>query len=173
MSRITVVSAHWPAKSVTCYLALHITWIEYLLSLQVATCLVSTICCRACGQLKISVTKSVFLSLATKDGRIEVLRWLLCQGYRGDVELAAAAHGRLDVMHWLREQSAPCTWSSSTCTTALIHRHMEVLKWLRSQVPPCPWSVWRAAFHGHLEALQWLRSQGPPCGWLLGDGQSE
>ena len=81
---------------------------------------------------------------------------------------AAAEHGQLETLQWLRSQSPPCPWSDDTCAAAAQSGQFEILQWLRSQSPPCPWCAFScllAAKYGHLRVLQWLRSQSPPCPW--------
>ena len=48
---------------------------------------------------------------------------------------AAADHGHLDVLKWLRENG--CPWDEETCAYAARGGHLEVLKWAREN--GCPW----------------------------------
>jgi hypothetical protein len=71
----------------------------------------------------------------------------------------------LEVLQWLRAQSPPCPWNTSTCSNAANGGHLEVLQWLRAQSPPCPWDYLTCAFaaeHEDLELLRWAIENGCP-----------
>ena len=52
---------------------------------------------------------------------------------------AAAKHGHLNILKWLRHHG--CQWDSHTSRQAAVNNHLELLRWARQQQPPCPlWS---------------------------------
>lgn len=129
-------------------------------------------------------------------GRLELLQWLLQNGSTGTREEecvceAAALHGRLDVLLWLRHEKE-FTWigrnvtsaalegghlevlqylieevsyrfDASACAMSARRGHLEVLQWLRQT--NCPWdekSCINAAQHGHIRVLKWALENGVP-----------
>lgn len=104
-------------------------------------------------------------------GQIEVLRWMqdcITSSVLQQTPLcvqcshAAAAHGQLDTLIWLRRQTPPCNWNEDTCLAAANTGNLNVLKWLRIQNPPCPMDLEACKQHAcssqQYEVLQWLHS---------------
>lgn len=119
----------------------------------------------------LSCTKLADIAIAVDN--IEILEYLKCEGY---FELHthqrrrycnAAAKVGLPVMQWLRAQTPPCPWFSSTLAAAAECGNLEVLSWSRAQ--GCEWGsnvCLKAAVGGQIETLRWLRSRNPcPCPW--------
>ncbi len=113
---------------------------------------------------------------AARAGNLGVLKWLQDEdpewldGVQTSTEACNyAALGRhLPVLAWLRAQTPPYPWDSSTCSAAAEAGSINTLWWLRSQDPPCPWGAGAcaaAASRKRLDTLAWLRSQDPPCPW--------
>ena len=85
---------------------------------------------------------------AARGGHLEVLKWLLTNGFVWDAAtcMCAAEGGHLDMLKWLRldnhwnrnlnsNSNGPCPWNEWTCMMAAMNNHLETLKWLRSQTP--------------------------------------
>ena len=74
----------------------------------------------------------------------------------------AAAEGNLELLKWLRVNSA--AWDKTTCSAAAAGGHLEILKYARLHRCPRDESTCKsAADGGHLEALKWARDKG--CRW--------
>jgi len=55
-------------------------------------------------------------------------------------------------------------WDTSVCRAAAIHGNLCTLKWLRAQDPPCPWDVstFRLADRDAPGMMEWLKANGCP-----------
>jgi hypothetical protein len=74
---------------------------------------------------------------------------------------AAAAHGQLEALVWLRGRG--CSWSKHVCSSAARAGHLEVLRYAHEH--GCPWdeqTCSSAAIGGHLEVLQYAHEHGCP-----------
>lgn len=94
-------------------------------------------------------------------GNLEKLRTFKT-GFDETTCVAAASHGQLEVLKWLR-LTMNCPWNRKSCDAAARSGHLEVLKWLRSE--NCPWSkkTALAAMEGeYLEVLKYMHSAGCP-----------
>ena len=109
---------------------------------------------------------------AARGGFLETLQEARRLGYAwGAATCAAAAmHGHMHILEWLRHTLPPaerCPWTEGTCAAAASHGHLEVLRWCRKR--KCKWD-WRtcsdAARGGHLEVLKWARKNS--CPWHEG-----
>ncbi len=67
---------------------------------------------------------------------------------------AAAGHGNLSIMKWLRQHGCPWDWFTSMKTA--LADNLELLRWARQQQPPCPW--W-----SHQDCQEWSRLRFGPC----------
>jgi hypothetical protein len=138
----------------------------------------------ACDELPdfVLADKTRMLALAAQVGRVAVLAELMdVRGwtghYRVDACRAAAAHGQLEALVWLRGRG--CSWDASVCDAAAGGGHLELLRYAREQ--GCPWhsgTCYSAARGGHLEALRYAREQGCPwdyrtCSSAAGGGHLE
>lgn len=103
------------------------------------------------------------IDAAARTGDVVALAWALEAGGRREARYACAAaavHGRIDVLAWLRERG--CPWDGTTCLKAAAAGHLHVLKWAYARGCPerakliCP----TAAAHGHLHVLVWARANG-------------
>jgi len=114
--------------------------------------------------LAFEIDGAVFIE-ACAGGNMDVVKGLEETGYHKlHPELnydAAASHGHLEVLKWLRSEG--CPWDASACRSAARGGHLEVLKWLRKE--GCPWderTCERAASRGHLDVLRWAIDNGCP-----------
>jgi len=74
----------------------------------------------------------------------------------------AAAHGKLDVLKYLRE-TMNIPWDVATGAAAAWIGNLEILKWAREN--GCPWdkrTCDNAARNGNLKLLKWARKNGTP-----------
>lgn len=74
---------------------------------------------------------------------------------------AAALHGNLENMIWLKGHE--CPWDASTFSSAVIHGDIENMNWLKGH--ECPWNLYTfriAARYGNLEVMKWLKTNGCP-----------
>ena len=115
--------------------------------------------------LAFEIDGAVFIE-ACAGGNMDVVKGLEETGYHKlHPELnydAAASHGHLEVLKWLRSEG--CPWDASACRSAARGGHLEVLKWLRKE--GCPWderTCERAASRGHLDVLKFAYENG--CPW--------
>eukprot|EP00173_Palmaria_palmata_P000761 Plantae.Rhodophyta-Palmaria_palmata.ctg13768.p1 GENE.Plantae.Rhodophyta-Palmaria_palmata.ctg13768~~Plantae.Rhodophyta-Palmaria_palmata.ctg13768.p1 ORF type:complete len:319 (-),score=6.47 Plantae.Rhodophyta-Palmaria_palmata.ctg13768:57-941(-) len=75
---------------------------------------------------------------------------------------AAATHGRLKMIQWLRTNG--CPWNETCMELAAGGGHLEALQWMRAN--GCPWDatcIAEAARYGQLEVIKWARANG--CPW--------
>jgi hypothetical protein len=107
-------------------------------------------------------------------GSVRLLEWALKQHPRDSqnnywssrICAAAALHGHLHVLKWLRGLNPPVHWNEDTCSSAALGGHLEVLQWARSEKHgrnKCAWNSWTcggAAKGGHLEVLKWAYANG-------------
>jgi hypothetical protein len=80
----------------------------------------------------------------------------------GQVCSAAASHGQLEALVWLRGRH--CAWTQSVCMSAVAGRHLDVLRYAHEH--GCPWdesTCSMAALGGRLEVLRHLHERG--CPW--------
>jgi hypothetical protein len=77
----------------------------------------------------VTKTSLVPCLIAAENGHLEILTWLINQGYRYDssVPQAAACHGHLPIIQYLR--SIGCPWDGRTPATAAYYGHYDILKW--------------------------------------------
>jgi hypothetical protein len=114
--------------------------------------------------------KQKMLALAATAGSVAVLAELMdvrgCTGLNdlnGQVCSAAAAHGKLEALVWLRGRG--CSWSTRVCASAAGGGHLKVLRYAHKH--GCPWdqdTCSLAADGGHLKVLQYARDHGCPEG---------
>jgi hypothetical protein len=111
------------------------------------------------------------LELAAAVGSTEVLAELVdaraCALGPGGASVCAAAavHGQLGALRWLRLRS--CPWDANTSSCAAANGHLDVLRYAHEHgCPWTKWTCWYAARGGHLDALCDARSQG--CPWDVG-----
>lgn len=76
---------------------------------------------------------------------------------------AAARHGRLDILKWLRQKGFP--WDDRTCVDAIRNNHFDVLKW--AMKCGCPRNVYHnviyvAILNGNPEIINWLHKKRVP-----------
>lgn len=106
--------------------------------------------------------------LVARAGALEVLVHLLqhrSDSFAADAECCyeAAAHGRLEVLRYLREE-LECPWDFRTCREAARGGHAKTLAWARAH--GCEWDASiceAAAGEGHLAVLQQAVAEG--CDW--------
>ena len=117
------------------------------------------------GFMLVATTR--LLALAATVGCVGVLVELMdvrgCAGPdpRGRVCDAAASHGHLEALIWLRGRGFP--WNTSVCWSAAGAGHLEVLRYAHEH--GCPWNADTcvyAAHGGHLEVLRFARERGCP-----------
>ena len=124
----------------------------------------------ACEQLRGFMLESTtkMLVLAAREGCVDVLAELVdargCTGHdpRERACGAAASHGHLEVLCWLRGRGFP--WSESVCCSAATAGHLEVLRYLHEH--GCLWdrnTCHCAAHGGHVEVLRYAHEHG--CPW--------
>ena len=126
------------------------------------------------------VDKPRMLALAATVGCVGVLAELMdVRGCTGSLDpdarvcRAAASHGRLEALCWLRERG--CPWRASVCSAAARGGHLEVLRYLHEHgCPRDAETCWAAAEGGHLEVLRYAHEHGCPwdahtC-WAAADG---
>ena len=108
------------------------------------------------------------LALAATVGCVDVLAELI--DVRGCIAgldclhacCAAASHGQLEALCWLRERG--CPWNERICACAALGGRLEVLRYAHEH--GCPWNeetCARAAAGGHLEVLRYAHEHG--CPW--------
>ncbi len=109
----------------------------------------------------------LFCGLATEAGQLNILIWLIANGYSGGLVNTicpiAARNGHLHILKWARENGG-CGWSSNTCLIAAKKGHLHILKWAKES--GYDWNnkiCENAAFNGHLHVLKWARENG--CDW--------
>ena len=105
---------------------------------------------------------------AASHGQLEALVWLRGRGLEWDasVSAGAAGGGRLEVLRYAHEHG--CPWDSRTCWYAAEGGHLEVLRYLHEH--GCPWesgTCWSAARGGHLEVLRYAHEHGCPWDWRV------
>jgi hypothetical protein len=107
----------------------------------------------------------VFTKSAGWPGSVEVMQWALdngCPKGTGTSACCAAAdHGALDNLQWLRANGFE--WSEKVMENACMHDHVNVLEWARAN--GCEWSAdvaYAAARCNSPEALLWLLKAGCP-----------
>jgi hypothetical protein len=128
--------------------------------------------------------KMKMLALAATVGSVAVLAELMdvrgCTGlndFNGRVCSAAAAHGKLEALVWLRARD--CSWDEATSSSAARGGHLEVLRYAHEH--GCRWnasSCSAAAANGHLEVLRYAHEHGCPwnavtCVYAAGGGHLE
>eukprot|EP00616_Rhizochromulina_sp_CCMP1243_P016234 CAMPEP_0118967390 /NCGR_PEP_ID=MMETSP1173-20130426/4776_1 /TAXON_ID=1034831 /ORGANISM="Rhizochromulina marina cf, Strain CCMP1243" /LENGTH=357 /DNA_ID=CAMNT_0006916349 /DNA_START=343 /DNA_END=1416 /DNA_ORIENTATION=+ len=100
---------------------------------------------------------------AISRGQVNILEWMLAQGYRMD-QLScadAAREGRLEVLQFLRARG--CTWDAATIAAAGGGGHVALIEWAREH--GCPWDEWTcywASTRGHLGVVRYARAHGCP-----------
>jgi len=108
---------------------------------------------------------------AARVGSLPILKWLATSALhlkkRGTKEWheiceAAAEHGRVEVLLWLRTQKR-CRMDEGVCKAAARGGSIQALQWLRNH--HCPWdatALYAAAEAGHIHVLQWVDENNPP-----------
>ena len=101
---------------------------------------------------------------AASHGHLEALRWLRARGcpWGQTASSSAAGAGHLEVLRYLHENG--CEWNEYTCSGAAKCGHLEVLRYLHDH--GCPWgeqTCSAAALTGHLEVLRYAHEHG--CPW--------
>lgn len=116
---------------------------------------------------------------AAAGGHIRVLRWLstyISKTYKSNRGVfshsrrmwthkacnAAALHGQLPVLKWLRAMNPPCEWTVITCANAAASGNLNMLRFMRRQVPPCPWDEMTIAVAKDDRIIQWLHRHNAP-----------
>jgi hypothetical protein len=107
------------------------------------------------------------LALAAAGGCVEVLVELVdvrgcARALDHEVCNAAAAHGRVDALAWLRARG--CPWGKSTCSAAAERGQLAALRYAHEH--DCPWdsiTCYLAAGRGQLAALRYAHERG--CPW--------
>ena len=103
---------------------------------------------------RISNTHAFTCTFAALGGQLEVLMWLIDNGYPWDERTCAHAAygGHLEVLKYAHEKG--CPWDADTCQEAARGGHLEVLKYAHENGCPWDWRTCRAAasqvfsFHG-------------------------
>jgi hypothetical protein len=110
------------------------------------------------------------LELAAAVGSTEVLAELVdaraCALGPGGASVCAAAavHGQLGALRWLRLRS--CPWDANTSSCAAANGHLDVLRYAHEHgCPWTKWTCWYAARGGHLDVLRYAHEHG--CQWDL------
>jgi hypothetical protein len=101
---------------------------------------------------------------AASHGQMEALVWLRERGFSCGTAVCsrAASAGRLEALQYLREHG--CPWDGFSCSAAALGGHLEVLRYAHEH--GCPWdeeTCSAAAQQGHLEVLRYAREHG--CPW--------
>jgi hypothetical protein len=102
---------------------------------------------------------------AAAHGQLEALVWLRGRGcpWSTFVCMSAAGAGHLEVLRYAHEHGRP--WDSSTCKDAARGGHLEVLRYAHEH--GCPWdssTCYAAVKGGHLEVLRYAHEHG--CPWI-------
>eukprot|EP00891_Asterochloris_glomerata_P004079 jgi/Astpho2/4079/fgenesh1_pm.00063_%23_32_t len=121
---------------------------------------------------------------AATGGHLEVLQWLLEQGwdwhgdFDEDISEAVARKGHLAVLRCLQHHG--CAWDWRTCKAAATGGHLAVLQYAHqngwghlavlqyARQNGCGWGpgvCLAAGRHGNLSILKWLRQHGCPWEW--------
>lgn len=133
------------------------------------------------------------LTWATKNNRLDVMRWAFARGSpitEKAIVYAMTYYGRVDMLDWI-DAHATIDWPSHRflCGEALLSGHLDTIAWLRRR--GVPWAYWHALYcnisavmrraivdhgcplnssmcaeaakEGDLEMLMWLRARG--CPW--------
>jgi hypothetical protein len=101
---------------------------------------------------------------AIKRGHVQVLDWLLENGYSSQqprVMDAAAMWGQISVFQWALDYQIEM--SNKTCARAAFHGHLEAVKWLRKN--GCSWDgnvIHWAQEKGNSDIAGWARNNGCP-----------
>src|SRR5947207_2863187 len=106
---------------------------------------------------------------ATKNGQLNILKWLYKNGYCIIDSILcelAIERGYFDILKWAFEigSTKKIFCKENLCMYAARHGHFEMLKWLYDR--GCQineWTCASAAKGGYLEILIWLRENG--CPW--------
>lgn len=116
------------------------------------------------------VLTAVTFSAAAGAGHHHVLDALRARGCPVDnsaCAAAAASHGRVNTLAWLRRHINPCPWDETACAAAAANGHLIALQWLRKMC--ASWdheTCASAARGGHLRVLDWAFHAGCPLpGW--------
>jgi len=103
-----------------------------------------------------------FMEHCAARGYLALMEWalLLTSTREESACFAAALHGQLDALRWLRTRDFP--WSTNTPCAAASRGHIHVLAWLLQQKCPCDFDgISRAAAQNNqLDTLWWLTSRG-------------
>ena len=107
------------------------------------------------------------LLLTAGQGQLAALKWLraLCRPIDEpglEVMQAAARHGHLEILQYLRSGPSPAPWDYSVSFNAA--PHFDCLTWLLTQDPPCPCHddlPHQVALWGSLDSLMWLKAHAP------------
>lgn len=112
---------------------------------------------------------SMIYATAVHHCRLDIMQWAReldppCPWDSGSCSgacIAAAQHGYLGILRWLRSQG--CPWGPMMCLAVSREGHLNVLQWARAQHPPCPWDPLMCAeaaeIYGRRDVLEWLQQQ--------------
>ena len=84
------------------------------------------------GHIRISDPFNSFIKLVVERGSVEVMQWMLQNGYTMSAELCLVAvqNGRLVMLQWLRQQG--CPWDKAACRGEA--GNIGILEWIDAQV---------------------------------------
>jgi hypothetical protein len=102
---------------------------------------------------------------ATLNGNFPVMIWVIDElgcALEARVFEAAATHGNLATLEWLKARN--CPFNSKVGVAAARRANYEAVRWLRAQlgIELSPEMATAAASEGHLAFLQWLVAEGCP-----------
>ncbi len=120
--------------------------------------------------LQLAITRELsklrICELAAESGQLNILKWLLKNGYDWEQDRSicatASLNGHFDVLKWVRKNYFE--WDKFTCSFAARNGHLDILKWAREN--GCEWDELTCAYaakNGHLNVLKWARENG--CEW--------
>jgi len=115
-----------------------------------------------------SYDKAMTLDLAS-EGKFDMLRWFWENGspwfdspfWHKQTFQAAAAHGDIEFLRWLRTQH--CPWDESVCARVAQTGNLKVLIWLKNE--GCPMDVETpnsAILKGHIDVVAWALANDCP-----------
>jgi hypothetical protein len=97
---------------------------------------------------------------ACKSGSVELMDWLLENGYKMDIHLCTimAEHGHVQLLGWALNRGVKVSYSAADY--AMRNGHMHVLEWLHENKKLRSHSIDYAAQLGRIDILEWMYARG-------------
>jgi hypothetical protein len=119
----------------------------------------------ACATVSNDHHRSLLCSSAASQGLLTTLQWLLKNGCKWNAHtyIAAARHGHLHVLKYMRSSEIPCPSSYKAYVAAAEGGHTNVMQLLHAQFQPGNYvntlAAYAAAKHGRLNVIKWMKNK--------------